>query len=183
MPTKPENVPSRQKDEPERRVPDPGLCARLEELAAEIDPRRAAESRPNLTALGQRTGTGDMPRKYRRLGNDPSRRNLIKIADTMGVSLAWLADGRGPRRRWPWLEAVLGQIDEMLREVERARPPYSNALLMEEVLRLLAEALHSEPPWFKELLEGDETAPRVLTPEQRREALRLIAGGRDGAIR
>ncbi|MFN3375187.1 MAG: helix-turn-helix domain-containing protein [Burkholderiaceae bacterium] len=52
-----------------------------------------------VAAFARRCDIGEsLIRKYL-AGSEPSATNLVKIADAAGVSLDWLATGRGPKRR------------------------------------------------------------------------------------
>jgi transcriptional regulator with XRE-family HTH domain len=52
-----------------------------------------------VAAFSRRCGIGEsLMRKYL-AGSEPSARNLARIADAAGVTLDWLATGRGPKRR------------------------------------------------------------------------------------
>ncbi|MFN4097786.1 MAG: helix-turn-helix domain-containing protein [Sphingomonas sp.] len=60
---------------------------------------RSAIGEEPVAAFARRCGFGEsLLRKYL-AGAEPSAKNLARIADAAGVSLEWLATGRGPMRR------------------------------------------------------------------------------------
>jgi len=62
---------------------------------------KAAIGDEPVAAFARRCGFGEsLLRKYLQ-GSEPSATNLAKIADAAGVTLDWLATGRGPRRPEP----------------------------------------------------------------------------------
>lgn len=66
------------------------------DIAARI---RDAIGEEPVAAFGRRCGIGEsLLRKYL-AGSEPSATNLAKIADAAGVTVDWLATGRGPKRR------------------------------------------------------------------------------------
>ena len=64
-----------------------------------------------VAAFARRCGFGEsLLRKYLQ-GSEPSATNLAKIADAAGVTVDWLATGRGPRTRAEAREAAQNQGD------------------------------------------------------------------------
>lgn len=64
-----------------------------------------------VAAFARRCGFGEsLLRKYLQ-GSEPSATNLAKIADAAGVTVDWLATGRGPRARAEAREAAQNQGD------------------------------------------------------------------------
>lgn len=72
---------------------------------------RAAIGEEPVAAFARRCGFGEsLLRKYLQ-GSEPSATNLAKIADAAGVTVDWLATGRGPRTRAEAREAAQNQGD------------------------------------------------------------------------
>ncbi len=64
-----------------------------------------------VAAFARRCGFGEsLLRKYLQ-GSEPSATNLAKIADAAGVTVDWLATGRGPRSRAELLKTEEKQRD------------------------------------------------------------------------
>ena len=64
-----------------------------------------------VAAFARRCGFGEsLLRKYLQ-GSEPSATNLAKIADAAGVTVDWLATGRGPRTRAELLKNEENQSD------------------------------------------------------------------------
>lgn len=76
-----------------------------------IDRIRAAIGDEPVAAFARRCGFGEsLLRKYLQ-GSEPSASNLAKIADAAGVTVDWLATGRGPRTRAELLKTEENQLD------------------------------------------------------------------------
>lgn len=76
-----------------------------------IDRIRAAIGDEPVAAFARRCGFGEsLLRKYLQ-GSEPSASNLAKIADAAGVTVDWLATGRGPRTRAELLKTEEKQRD------------------------------------------------------------------------
>lgn len=76
-----------------------------------IDRIRAAIGDEPVAAFARRCGFGEsLLRKYLQ-GSEPSASNLAKIADAAGVTVDWLATGRGPRTRAELLNKQENQRD------------------------------------------------------------------------
>lgn len=72
---------------------------------------RAAIGEEPVAAFARRCGFGEsLLRKYLQ-GSEPSATNLAKIADAAGVTVDWLATGRGPRTRAELLNKQENQRD------------------------------------------------------------------------
>lgn len=117
-------------------VPDEEFVARLKELAAECDPRRAT-----MAALAERVGLPARTVSDYARGVEPTRPALIKIASAMGVSLEWLVAGRGEKEAPP---------------LEHRRLAYAYAAAAERIRAALREEgkASNDAAWAAEIMKA-----------------------------
>lgn len=125
-----------------------------------IDRIRAAIGDEPVAAFARRCGFGEsLLRKYLQ-GSEPSASNLAKIADAAGVTVDWLATGRGPRTRAELLNKQENQRDsasldalagpharrwaKLIELVESAPTPEEAEAIIDE---FFARALGSRQSW------------------------------------
>lgn len=113
-----------------------------------------------VASFARRCGISEgLIRSYLKADKQPGMERLIRIADTAGVSLEWLATGRGPMRR----EAAKPAPDQAFEAV-----PYARRL--EKIGLLLADMPEQEAATFLE-----EMFARAQDATKRRELERALA--------
>jgi transcriptional regulator with XRE-family HTH domain len=128
-----------------------------------------------VAAFARRCGFGEsLLRKYLQ-GSEPSATNLAKIADAAGVTVDWLATGRGPRTRAEAREAAQNQGDSASLDALAGRHARRWAKLIElvesapspEEAEAILDELFARARQQAELAELRQ-AVRELTAKQKR---------------